>query len=217
MDPRQLDLLAQEHSLHGMGLGIRQRDHFYIAALALLISLALVWRIGFRHDLLLAVATSIFWTKLLFPLILAMVALGAWRMTLHPGFQHRASGWLIATCIASFWFVSLAVVLPTDRQALMAELFGTSWQECMAYIALHSLPMTACLLWISRRYGVLCPVDCGFFSGLSAGCIAASLYAVHCREPGLLFLGSWYVLGAFVPALAGASMGRVLLTWRMQD
>ena len=217
MDPRQLDLLAQEHSLHGMGLGNRRRGHFYISALALLVSLAVVWRIGFRHDLLLATATSIFWVKLLFPLFLAMVALVAWRMTLHPGFELSAAGWLIATYITGYWALSLSIVLPADKPTLVAEFLGTTWYECMAYIAVISLPMTACLLWISRRYGVLRPTQCGFFGGLAAGGMAASLYAVHCREPGLLFLGSWYVLGAFIPALAGASMGRALLKWRTRD
>jgi hypothetical protein len=150
MDPRQLDLLAQEHSLHGMGLGNLRRGHFYISALALLISLAVVWRIGFRHDLLLATATSIFWVKLLFPLMLALVALVAWRMTLHPGFELSAAGWLIATYITGYWVLSLGIVLPADKPTLRAEFLGTTWHECIAYIAVISLPMTACLMWISR-------------------------------------------------------------------
>jgi hypothetical protein len=43
--------------------------------------------------------------------------------------------------------------------------------------------------------------------------VAAALYALHCRESGLPFLGSWYLAGAAIPALMGALAGRRWLHW----
>ncbi|MDQ2821723.1 MAG: DUF1109 domain-containing protein, partial [Pseudomonadota bacterium] len=39
------------------------------------------------------------------------------------------------------------------------------------------------------------------------------VYCLHCPEMSPVFVGTWYVLGMLVPALAGALLGPKVLAW----
>lgn len=213
MNPYLLDQLAQEHAQQ-VTPWINQRQLWMWSAMGLACSIVLLLLIGLRQDLLLATGSNIFWIKIVFPSLLTGLATLAWWSSLHPGYRFKVACLIAAACVGVYWVTSLAVVLPTDSQTWNAELWGNTWLECMAYIAYLSIPMSLCLVWITRRYGVLQPAWSGFLCGLVAGTAAAALYSLHCREPGLLFLGSWYLLGALVPAVLGAILGPSLLAWR---
>jgi hypothetical protein len=215
MKPDFLDELAQEHlSAHAAGHQQQSKNRaIKLLLLGLAIAFALLWSIGLRQDLSAAAVTQIFWLKLVFPLSLAWFSsVALWRLA-HPG--HHFWSWLHALLVSVivFWCISLLVLPPLTTDVLETQFWGKTWLECVGYISLLSLPLTAALVWVLRGYGVLMPRMGGFLCGLTAGSVAAALYALHCREPGLLFLGSWYVLGAVMPAIFGVFIGPRFLAW----
>jgi hypothetical protein len=213
MNPQLLEQLVQQHAQQRMPW-INQRQFWMWSVMGLIGSTALLLMIGLRQDLLLATGSNIFWIKIGFPSVLTGLAAFAWWLSLHPGYRFKLACTMAAVCVGVYWMTSLVVVWPADSNTWDAQLWGNTWLECMGYIAFLSIPMVVCLLWITRRYGVLHPVWSGFLCGLAAGTSAATLYSLHCREPGLLFLGSWYLLGALIPAILGAVVSPALLAWR---
>jgi hypothetical protein len=201
VDPQLLDRLAAQGSsapdraarraalnasARGIGVG------FLVAA-----AFGTGW-LGLRTDIDVASGTTIFWVKLTFPLLLATLAgWTVWR-GVHPGRPLQVPLAALVAVVVLFWAVILArPLLGADAVDWQADLWGRTWQECAFYIAVMSLPM-----WLP-----------GALLGWCCGTAAAALYALHCRENGLAFLGVWYLLGAAVPALLGALLGRSWLHW----
>jgi hypothetical protein len=77
-----------------------------------------------------------------------------------------------------------------------------------------SLPLFAAGFITLRHFAPTRPVLAGLAAGALAGGVAAAVYALHCTEMALPFLGTWYVVGMAMPALAGALLGPRLLRWR---
>jgi len=53
----------------------------------------------------------------------------------------------------------------------------------------------------------------GAAAGWLAGATAAAVYAWHCDEMALPFIGIWYTLGMAIPAALGAALGPRVLRW----
>lgn len=217
MDSRLLDRLAAEGasaplnevrrvqmraSAHGIGIG------FLVAA-----ALGLGW-LGLRRDIGAASGTAIFWVKLAFPVLLA--ALAGWTVwrSAHPGQSLRAPLAALAGVVVLFWTVTLLrPLVGIEVGDWNADFWGRSWRECAFYIALMALPMwLPAMAWL-RHWGPVRPRLAGAVLGGCCGTVSAALYALHCRESGLAFLGVWYLAGAAVPALLGALAGRRWLSW----
>jgi hypothetical protein len=217
MDPQLLDRLAAQGSsapfraarraeLNASALGIGVG--FLVAA-----AFGVGW-LGLRDDIGVASGTAIFWVKLAFPLLLATLAgWTVWRSA-HPGRPLQVPLAALAAVVVLFWAVTLArPLLSVDAIDWQADLWGRTWQECALYIALMALPIwLPAMAWL-RRWGPLQPRLAGAVLGWCCGTAAAALYALHCRESGLAFLGVWYLIGAAVPALLGALLGRSWLHW----
>ena len=57
------------------------------------------------------------------------------------------------------------------------------------------------------------PALAGALTGLLAAGIAGLLYATHCPDDSPLFVAVWYSIAAAMLALAGAMLGKRLLSW----
>ena len=217
MDSRLLDRLAAE----GSSAPLRAERHADVRASArsigigFLVAAALgVGWLGLRRDIDVASGTAIFWVKLAFPVLLAALAgLTVWRSA-HPGRSLRAPLAALAGVVVLFWAVTLLrPLVGIEVGDWNADLWGRTWRECAFYIALMALPMwLPAMAWL-RRWGPVRPRLAGAALGWCCGTVAAALYALHCRETGLAFLGVWYLAGAAVPALLGALVGRRWLSW----
>jgi hypothetical protein len=213
MDSRLLDQLAAQASPAALHSDLRRRARDVGLGAACSVLLSLGW-LGARQDIGTAASTGLFWAKLAFPAGLALLAAWAvWRST-QPGQSLRMPVAALLTAVMLFWAVVLlrpwtsAETVDWDR-----EFWGTTWRECVLYIALMALPMwLPAMAWL-RRFGPTSPRLAGALAGWCCGTVSAALYALHCREPGLPFLGAWYLLGAAIPALLGGLVGRRWLNW----
>lgn len=176
---------------------------------ALLMTLLL----GVRGDLGDAIALPMFWMKLAFPLSLAVAAGFAVERLARPGVRLGSVPVALAAPVLVLWLMAAAVLLqaaPDERSALI---FGISWSECPANIALISLPVFIASLWTMKGLAPTRLALAGAAAGLLAGAVGAAVYAIHCTEMAAPFLGVWYVLGMLIPAAAGALAGPFLLRW----
>ena len=169
--------------------------------------------LGVRPDFAAASQLPMFWVKLALPGALAAVALHAARRLSTPGLRlGRVPGALAVPAVA-IWALAalvLARAAPGEREALI---FGSTWEQCPAYIALLSLPVLAAALWAMKGLAPTRLVLAGAASGLLAGAIAAFVYALHCPEMEAPFLATWYLLGILLPTVTGALIGPFILRW----
>jgi hypothetical protein len=183
-------------------------------ACGLVVSFVAMWGLlGPRPDLGVSVGVPMFWLKLLLPVCLAVVLFQASARLARPAASARGPGIALVALLVALWAmagVDLLMAAP-DRRVALVE--GVSAGACVVSIAALSLPLLVGL-WVSMRsLAPTRPVLAGAAGGALAGSLAAAVYALHCREMALPFLGVWYVLGIAVPAVAGAALGRRFLRW----
>jgi hypothetical protein len=172
----------------------------------------LLW-LGPRPDIGSAVVLPMFWLKLAFPASLAIAAFVVLRRLSFPGMHLGRALLGVAVPVALVWVMAGAALLmavPAERLPLV---FGETWQECPATIAVLSVPAAALTFWALRGLAPTRLSLAGGMAGLFAGAVAAFAYALHCPEMEAPFLAVWYVLGMLIPTGVGALLGRHLLKW----
>ena len=169
--------------------------------------------LGLRTDLAQAAGELMFWIKPAFAACLALAGLIAAERLARPGMYLGPVWAALATPLLALWLVAavtLANAAPVQRDDLI---FGTTWKECPVNIAFISLPVFAATLWAMRGLAPTRLALAGASAGLLAGALSALVYALHCPESAVPFLGVWYVLGIAIPTLAGALLGPRVLRW----
>ena len=76
-----------------------------------------------------------------------------------------------------------------------------------------ALPVMASTLWMLRRMAPTKLTLAGAAAGLTAGAVAAFVYAFSCDESAMPFVLIWYGIGMALPTAAGALLGRAVLRW----
>lgn len=168
---------------------------------------------GVRPDLRQAAGDPMFWVKLGLPLALFAAALVAATRLARPGMRLGWSAEALLVPVGVIWMlaaVALVSAAPGERLPLV---LGSTWASCPFNIAFLSLPAFAAAFWTMKGLAPTRPVLAGAFSGLLAGTVGAVAYSLHCPEMAPPFLGTWYVLGMALPAVAGAAVGPRLLRW----
>jgi hypothetical protein len=105
------------------------------------------------------------------------------------------------------------VLLGAQSGTRMGLVLGATWKSCPFNIALLSIPGTALLLWMTKGLAPTRPALAGAACGLTAGAVAAFVYALHCPEMAAPFIAVWYLLGMIMPAAVGAVLGGRILRW----
>jgi len=169
--------------------------------------------LGIRPDLAQAAGEPAFWVKLALPATLLAIGLVAAMRLARPGrrLEHAAVAWLVP--LVAIWLLALASLLAAAPGARLALVLGETWAKCPWNIVMLSVPGFAAAFWAMRGLAPTRPALAGAFSGLVAGALGALVYCLHCPEMAPPFLGTWYVLGMALPALAGALAGPRLLRW----
>lgn len=169
--------------------------------------------LGIRNDFATMAATPVFWGKLAFPAVLALSALPLVLRLGHPGMKTGKAGWLPALPLTLVWLAALAILLDAPQAARAELVLGHSWAGCLVNIALLSVPTLAATIWAMQGLAPTRPRLAGAASGLLAGALAATVYALSCREMAVPFWASWYPLGILLPVAAGALIGPRFLRW----
>lgn len=192
---------------------VRQR---FAAALGWSMPMAAVVMVsvyGLRGDLVQALSGTVFWMKLAFAGALALFAGLATDRLGRPGMRVAGVWTGLAAPVVLLWLWAAAALVGADPAERADLVFGSTWRSCPFNIALISLPMLAAMLWFVKGMAPTEPTLAGASAGLLSGAIATLIYALHCPESSVTFVGIWYVLGITIPTLAGAALGRRLLRW----
>lgn len=169
--------------------------------------------LGVRPDLADAAQLPMFWMKLAFPLAVASIALAMTQRLSRPGMDLDRLPLALSALFVALWILAaftLAVAEPGERREFV---FGESWKTCPFNIALLSIPLFVAAMWAMKGLAPTRPSVAGGAAGLLAGAGSAAVYALHCPEMQLPFIGIWYVLGMMIPTVVGFLLGGRLLRW----
>lgn len=192
---------------------VRQRFAAALGWSMPLAALVMVIVYGLRGDLVQALSSTVFWMKLAFAGALALFAGLATDRLGRPG-MRVARVWVgLAAPVVLLWLAAAAAMVGADPAERAELVFGSSWRSCPFNIALISLPLFAAMLWFVKGMAPTEPALAGASAGLLSGALATLIYALHCPESSVTFVGIWYVLGIAIATLAGAALGPKLLRW----
>ncbi|ACC74107.1 DUF1109 domain-containing protein [Paraburkholderia phymatum] len=182
-----------------------------LGGLGSLVLMSLVF--GVRHDLASVARTALFWSKMAYPLAIAVGAMFAVMRLGRPGARAGYSWALIALPFVAVWAASLFLLDGTAPGGRWALVLGQTWRTCPFNIMLLSLPTFPAVFWAVKS---LAPTQlrlAGAVAGLLASSTATVVYCLHCPEMSPAFWGVWYAIGMLVPAGIGAWLGPKLLRW----
>ena len=169
--------------------------------------------LGVRPDFVSALHTWRFVLKVAVAVLAYALALWACTRLISPqvGVRDTLAGLVAApVLLAAAVGYELLTVSPADWYA---RAVGSNSRVCLVAIPLLSLAPLAGALAALRVGAPQSPGAAGAVTGLMAGTLAATLYAVHCPDDSPLFVALWYSLAVAIVALLGAIAGRRVLQW----
>jgi hypothetical protein len=191
-----------------------QRWHLGLGVGSMLTALMMLLLFGLNPQLIKDATTQpAFWLKFFFPLSLALLSWFLFSRVGTPGAPLKF--WrhvLVLPCLAMA-LVATWILMETPPGQRSDIVFGNTWHVCSINIALLSAPVFVAMLWAMRG---LAPTRLGWagaISGLQAGAVGASIYALHCPELAVPFVAIWYGLGMLLWAVVGAVLGPRVLRW----
>jgi hypothetical protein len=174
---------------------------------------AMASTLGVRPDLADVLSNPMFWMKLMFPALVAVVTVYAAARLGRPGVRLGRLPGTLGTLIGAVWALGILVLLNAASADRSALLFGDTWIFCLIAIPLLAIPVFVAAIWALQGLAPTRLSLAGGAAGLLAGAVSAAAYALHCPELGAPFIAVWYVIGMFIPALAGALLGPRVLRW----
>jgi hypothetical protein len=182
--------------------------------LAMLGSLILVvaW-LHVRSDLSQVEATTMFWSKLLYGLTIALFAGALTCRLARPGREVAGLWPLVALPFLAADVWGARDLSATSGPHQVSLWLGQTWAVCPLLIVALALPGLAGLLWALRRQAPTRLRLAGMAAGLTAGGIGATAYALHCSEDSTPFLATWYSLGILLTGGLGALLAPRWLRW----
>lgn len=154
-----------------------------------------------------------FLLKASYALMIGGIGLGLAATLARPSLT-AARGWaLLGAPVAILALLSAYQLGATPPSTWPANMLGGSWDRCPWRILLLSAPIFAALCFVVRRQAPTRLRAAGAAVGLTAGGVAASLYALACTESSATFVLVWYSLGIALASVAGMLMGPRLLRW----
>ena len=207
-----IERLVQDGN-HGWRLSVwRSLTVAMLAGGALAFALLLM-TLRLRPDWAEAIGMPMVWVKMGFTLTLAAAGFVAVRRVSTPGLGIKTLPFLLAAPVIGVWAVALFGIRQVPAAEVPDYVLGSTWSVCALLIAMLSVPIFVCVLWVMRQLAVTRPTIAGGVAGLFSGAMAASVYGLHCPEVSPAFVGIWYVLGILIPTLTGLLIGRRVLSW----
>ncbi|RGP36594.1 NrsF family protein [Pseudotabrizicola alkalilacus] len=183
-----------------------------LPALALAV-LTLWFGLGFRADLLTALATPVSVARILLAGALGIAATRLALLLARPEGPQTARLWPLGAVAVAALGVLLWAFVTTPSDARQMATVGKTMATCLVTIPLLSILPVAALHYILQRGAVTAPLRAGFVAGLAGSGLAAAIYALHCTEDSPLFYVTWYGLAIMGVALVSAVIGARSLRW----
>lgn len=188
----------------GLGVGLGA-----VIALA-----ATLYAWGMRPDIGSALASAPFWLKLGYAGALALAGFAAVLRLSRPDGRVPLLTWAgMALVILVMAGLAAAELWRAPANMHRELVMGATSAVCPWLIAMLALPTMASTLWMLRRMAPTKLTLAGAAAGLTAGALAAFVYAFSCDESAMPFVLIWYGIGMALPTAAGALLGRAILRW----
>ncbi|MBB4367245.1 hypothetical protein GGD63_000014 [Bradyrhizobium sp. cir1] len=183
-----------------------------VVGMAIAIGVAFL-ALGVRTDLT-TPRTLIF---LLLKIVFAFGTTGAAAVYLarlaRPGGERRVSPGLAALPFVAILLLAGVSLGQAPSSHWDGMVMGDQWLECLISIPIIAVVPFAVVIWAVRQAAPTNLVRTGAFSGLVAGGMSATAYALHCTDDSLPFVALWYGGTIVLCTLAGALLGPRLLRW----
>jgi hypothetical protein len=176
-------------------------------------AMLLVLLYGVRSDMPELILTTMFWTRLAFPLSIIAGAMHLADRLGRPGASLRLAWFAAALPIAAMLLAAGGILLATPPGYRLQLMLGTTWRTTTASIVLLSLPSLAAMMHAMRHLAPTRLALAGAGAGLLAGAQGVLVYSLYCAEMAVPFWGVWYVLAIAVTTSIGAAIAPRCLRW----
>lgn len=184
------------------------------AGAGVLVSLALMWAwLGFRPDLVSAMATGPYWMKFGYTLAFALFAYWATARLARPGARPDRPMIGMGAVFAALFIVGASQLMAAEPGARMHLVMGNSAHVCPWRIVILAAPIFAGTFWSLHGLAPTRLTLAGLVAGFASGAAGAWIYAFHCDESAAPFVLVFYTLGFALMGLAGAAIARRALRW----
>ena len=190
--------------------------HVFLIALAIGLAVStglLLSTYGIRDNMAEAIGTPRVQFKLGLTLLLALTSTRLAFLIGKPGVSLRSAGlsllWPLLLLLGGI--ATELIVLP--QGAWEPSLKGQHWSFCLVFVPTLAVAPLAALLYSVRQGAPENPGLAGALAGLSAGGIAAAIYAWHCPDDSPLFVATWYTIAISMVTATGFLLGRRVLRW----
>lgn len=191
-----------------------RRRYMRVLSWALALTAAVMLAVlGVRPDIHQAAWLLMFWAKLAFTTALLTGAVAAVVCISRPGGRVGRAATMLVAPVVAVWLISGFELINASPDEVRRLIYGDSWAVCPVTIAALSVMLFVAVIWTMRGFAPTRLALAGGAAGLLAGAGAATIYALHCCEMSMPFIGIWYVIGMMIPAVVGAVIGPRVLRW----
>ncbi len=134
------------------------------------------------------------------------------RLT-RPGGEQKSSVALLALPFIAVMFLAVLSLEFGPSDHWRGKIFGDKWLECLISIPLIAIVPFSVIVWAVRQMAPTDLARTGAITGLVAGCLSATGYALHCADDSVPFFALWYGGTIALCTLAGWKLGPKLLRW----
>lgn len=205
-----IELMVQENQadVHSMRPLLQSIIAAILASTALLV---LFW--GIRPDLSAVIAEPLVLVKYLLPALTAAPCLWLASKTRHPDTQlDGVLRWMLLPLAAVIALV-VSALMSLPSETWLSTIKGETLFACLYSIPILAAPILAAMLWVMRSGASSRPALAGAMAGLASGCLATTVYALHCYEDNPAFYGLWYTAGIVLMGVIGQQAGKRTLKW----
>ena len=178
-----------------------------------LVALLFFTLIGFREDIIPALATVRFLFKFVVVVPLALIATYAMVQSASPVFAFGRWRRGLATPAAFLVIGLFAELIAVPSSEWETKLIGSNSVNCMSLIPALGIWPLIMMIAALKRGAPANPGISGALAGLASSGIAATFYAMNCFDDSPLFVITWYPLAASILVLIGNFIGLRHLRW----
>lgn len=146
----------------------------------------------------------------------SVALIGIWYLARasRPGGERRFSWALTSLPFAAISALGVVHLMAAPTVHWRSLLIGDLWLECLVTVPLIATLPFAAMVWVVRKTSAPTNlVHAGALTGLAAGAVSATGYALHCVDDAVPFVALWYGGTIAICTVAGALLGPRLLRW----